>query len=147
MNSKLNQSILGGIIGTVVMSFVMHYENLIGLPRINPEEVLSNVLNIPVVLSWIFLFIIGISYALFYTYIFSRLTAVITNNVVRGVLFGFALAIFVFVVQIGAQNLLTVSQAEGNKLLLFIGTIFSHLFYGICVGIIVKVHYQEDMPG
>ncbi|HMG16586.1 MAG TPA: DUF6789 family protein [Saprospiraceae bacterium] len=144
MNSRINQSIIGGIVGTAVMSFVMYFEYLIGLPKINPGETMSSVMKTPIVVGWIMIFIIGIFYAFFYTYVFARLTTVINSNFYRGVLFGFALAIFVFLIQIVTQSLLTVSEPEGSKLLFFVGNMISHLFYGICIGLIVQVHVLES---
>lgn len=52
MNTKIQKPILGGIIGTAIMTMVMFVAPMIGMPKMSPTEMLSGMLGMPVVVGW-----------------------------------------------------------------------------------------------
>ncbi|NDP20138.1 MAG: DUF1440 domain-containing protein [Paludibacter sp.] len=139
MNNRIQQSIIGGIVATLVMTIVMFLAPMMGLPKMNIGQMLSMLLGVPVFVGWIMHFMIGIIFALSYTFIFSKIVARINNKVLKGALFG--LAVFVFAqIAIAIMGWLMGSMPplEGSMSLIAIGSIIGHLFYGIVVTQFVK---------
>ncbi len=139
MNNRIQQSIIGGIVATLVMTIVMFLAPMMGLPKMNIGQMLSMLLGVPVFVGWIMHFMIGIIFALSYTLIFSKIVARINNKVLKGVLFG--LAVFVFaqiVIVIMGWLMGSMPPLEGSMSLIAIGSIIGHLFYGIVVTQFVK---------
>lgn len=94
MITKISQGIIAGILGTAAMTMVMFMAPMMGMPKMNAAEMLSMMTGTPVVTGWIMHFMIGIIFALGYTFIFMDIVKRINNKVLKGSIFG--LAVFVF---------------------------------------------------
>jgi len=139
MKSKIQQSIIGGIIGTAAMTMVMFIGPMMGMPKMNPAEMLSGMMGLPLMMGWLMHFMIGIVFAFGYILLLKNLFININKKVLKGTIFGFA--VFVF-----AQIMMAVMGAimgdmptpQGNMLLMAIGSIVGHIVYGIVVVLFVK---------
>ena len=94
MTTKFSQGIIAGILGTAAMTMVMFLAPMMGMPKMNAAEMLSMMTGTPVATGWIMHFIIGIIFAMAYTFIFMDIVKRINNKVLKGLVFG--LAVFVF---------------------------------------------------
>ena len=95
MNTKISKSILGGIVGTIIMSFVMMIAPMMGMPKMSPPDMLAGMMGMPVMVGWVMHFMIGIIFALAYTYLFAPKVK-IGNLLVKGAVFGFVVFIFAY---------------------------------------------------
>ena len=132
MKSKIQQSVVGGIIGTAVMTMVMFVTPLMGMPKMNPAAMLSAIMGMPIVIGWIMHFMIGVVFGIGYVFVFEKWVRKINSRLLKGAIFGFAVFIF-------AQVMMAVMGAimggmpspEGNMLLIMMGSIIGHVVYGI----------------
>lgn len=93
MNSKIQKSILGGLIGTAIMTIVTMVAPMMGMPKMSPPEMLAGMIGLPVFVGWIMHFMIGIMFATGYVFFFAGLLKT-ANGFLKGALFG--IAVFVF---------------------------------------------------
>lgn len=139
MNTKIIQSLIGGVIGAAVMSIVMWAAPMIGIPKMSPPDMLSMMLGVPMIIGWFMHFMIGIIFAMTYAFFFINLVKKIGNSIFRGIIFG--IAVFIF-----AQIMLAILGAimkgmppmEGSMLLIMVGSIIGHIVFGIVVAFFVK---------
>lgn len=132
MKSKIQQSVIGGVIGTAAMTMIMFVGPMMGMPKMNPAEMLSGMMGVPVLIGWLLHFMIGVIFALGYVLLLNNLFRNINSKVLKGTIFGFTVFIF-------AQIMMAVMGAimggmpspEGNMLLMAIGSIVGHIVYGI----------------
>ena len=140
MKTKIQQAVLGGIVATAVMTMVMFVAPLMGMPKMNPAEMLAGMMGLPVFIGWIMHFMIGVIFALAYVLFISGILEKIGSKILKGAIFG--LAVFIF-----AQVLMAVMGAvmgsmpspAGNMLLVILGSIMGHIVYGIVVVLFVPV--------
>lgn len=139
MNTKIIQSLIGGVVGAAVMSIVMWGAPMIGIPKMSPPDMLSMMLGVPIIIGWFMHFMIGIIFAMTYAFFFINLVKKISNSIFRGIIFG--IAVFIF-----AQIMLAILGAimkgmppmEGSMLLIMVGSIIGHIVFGIVVALFVK---------
>ncbi|MFV5689543.1 DUF6789 family protein [Flavobacterium sp. ZT3R25] len=139
MNTKIIQSLISGVIGAAVMSIEMWVATMMGMPKMNPPDMLSVMLGVPIIVGWLIHFMIGIIFAMAYTFFFINLVNKISNAIFRGAIFG--VAVFIF-----AQIMLAILGAimegtppmEGSLLLIMLGSIIGHIIFGIVVALFVK---------
>ena len=132
MKTKIQKSVLGGLVGTAVMTLVIFLAPMMGMPKMNPAEMLSSMMGVPILIGWIMHFMTGIIFALGYVFLLSNLIKKINSKVLKGAIFG--IVVFIF-----AQVMMTLMEAvmggmpapQGNMLLMFIGSVMGHLVYGI----------------
>lgn len=138
MNISLQKTILAGIVGTAVMTMVMFLAPMMGLPKMNAAEMLSSMMKAPVIVGWIMHFMIGIIFALAYTFIFVSKVKV-KNLVVKGAIFGFVVFIFAQIVMAMMAAIMgPMPQPEGGMMLMIVGSVIGHIVYGISVALIAK---------
>lgn len=138
MDTKLFQSVISGIVGTLVMTLIMYAAPLMGLPEMNPAAMLAAMIGIPLVAGWLLHFAIGIFFASVYVYVFNPKVP-IKSKLYKGALFG--LAVFIFAqIAMGIMGSLVAGPplAEGSMLLLILGSILNHVVFGIFVALSVK---------
>jgi uncharacterized membrane protein YagU involved in acid resistance len=110
-----------------------------GMPKMNPPQMLATSMETSLVVGWIIHFMIGIVFALIYAYVISAWLTKISSTVLKGVVFG----IIAFVIaQIGIQlmgaMLPNMPMPEGNMLILAMGSLIGHIVFGIVVSYFVK---------
>ena len=139
MKLKIQQSIIGGIVGTAAMTMIMFLAPSMGMPEMNPAEMLSGMMGFPVFMGWVAHFMIGVVFALAYVFFLSGLLKSINSKVLKGAIFGFSVFIF-------AQIMMAVMGAimggmpspAGGMLMMMIGSIVGHIVYGIVTVLFIK---------
>ena len=130
---------IGGIIGTAVMTVVMMIAPMMGMPKMNPPQMLSMMMGFPIIVGWIVHFMIGVIFAMAYAFLFINVVKKVNNNILKGAIFG--MAVFIF-----AQIMMAIMGAmmggmppmEGSMMLIMIGSIMGHVIFGIVVAMFVK---------
>lgn len=140
MKTKIQKSVLGGLVGTAVMTLIMFIAPMMGMPKMNPAEMLSGMLGVPTFLGWIMHFMIGIVFAASYVFIISELLKKVNSKVINGALFGLIVFVFAQIMMMMMKSLMGgMASPEGNMALMMIGSIMGHLVYGVVTVALVKV--------
>jgi len=132
MDSKVSRSILGGVIGTVIMTMIMFVAPMIGMPKMSPPDMLAGMMGMPIMLGWIMHFMIGITFALAYTFLFAPKVK-ISNIYLKGAIFGFVAFIFAQIAMAMMGAMVSMPKPEGSMILMMIGSIIGHIVFGIGV--------------
>ena len=141
MKNKLQQAVSGGIAATVIMTLFMILAGMMGMPEMSPPDMLSAVMGVPVMGGWVIHFLIGITFAAIYVYIFNTLFKKINSRPLKGTLYGvvaFILAQVGFMVMgavFGEENM---PAPEGSMTMMMIESIIGHVVFGIVVVLMVK---------
>jgi len=139
MNSQFVKSVLAGIIATIAMTAMMMISAKLGMPKMEPPKMLAKTMGFSVTMGWVMHFMIGIIFALMYTYLFRGWLTKINSIVLKGVTFG----IIAFVLaQIGMVIMGSIfpdmPQPQGNMMLIILGSIVGHVLFGVVVTLIVS---------
>lgn len=137
MKQIMNKSILGGVIGTATMTMVMYIAPIMGMPKMSPPEMLAGMLNLPVVLGWVMHFMIGIVFAIAYTYLFAPKVK-ISNIYIKGALFGFIAFVFAQIMMAMMDAIFPMPPMEGSMILVMAGSIIGHVVFGMTVSKIAE---------
>lgn len=138
MDTKLITSFIAGIIGTAVMSFIMYFVPMMGIPEINPPEMLAGIVGMPVSVGWLMHFIVGITFAAFYVFLFAPKVSM-QSKVLKGVTFGIIVFIFAQISMILMDSIRSgVPESEGTIIGVILGGIMGHMVFGIFVALSVK---------
>lgn len=138
MTTKIKQALMGGIIGTAVMTIVMMIAPMMGMPKMNPPQMLSMMMGFPIVVGWLMHFMIGIIFAMAYAFFFINVVKKVSNNILKGAIFGFAVFIFAQIMMAIMGMMFPMPPMEGSMLLMMIGSIMGHIIFGITVALFVK---------
>lgn len=128
MNIKADRAILGGIIGTAVMTIVgLWVAPFMGMPPMNPANMLAGAMGGSMVMGWVGHFAIGTILALIYAVVAPWLRG---PPAVRGALYGIApfLAAQIMVMPMMGMPVFSGSFAMA------MGSLIGHLTYGGIVG-------------
>jgi len=138
MNNSLQKTIVAGIVGTAIMTVVMYLAPLMGLPEMNAAAMLSGMTGLPLAFGWAMHFMIGIVFALSYTFLFLS-NVKINNLIIKGALFGFAAFVAAQIAMVMMSVVMGPMPAPaGGMMLMMIGSIIGHIMYGIPVALIAK---------
>jgi hypothetical protein len=128
MNIQIGRAILAGIIGTIVMTAVgLWVAPLMGMPPMNPAEMLAGAMGGSLVLGWIGHFMIGIILAIGYGLVAPWLAG---PPVLRGALYGIAPFLLA---QIVVMPMMGMPLFSGSAVMA-LGSLIGHLVYGGVVG-------------
>lgn len=128
MNIKTGRAIAAGMIGTAVMTAVgLWVAPLMGMPPMNPAEMLAGPMGGSMALGWMAHFAIGTILALIYAVVAPWLPG---PPAVRGALYG--LAPFL-VAQIVLMPMMGMPVFSGS-VAMAMGSLIGHLIYGAVVG-------------
>jgi uncharacterized membrane protein YagU involved in acid resistance len=122
----MNKSILGGVIGTAVMTVVMFVAPMMGMPKMSPPDMLAGMMKLPILVGWIIHFMIGIIFALAYTYLFAPKVK-IGNIYLKGAAFGLSVFIFAQIALAVLDAMFPMAPMEGSMVLMMIGSIMGHV--------------------
>jgi uncharacterized BrkB/YihY/UPF0761 family membrane protein len=140
MSKKIQKALLGGIVGTAVMTAVMMIAPMMGIPKMNPPQMLSMMMNLPIIAGWMMHFMIGIIFAMAYVFLFIHVVTKIDNKILKGAIFGMAVFVFAqIMLAIMGAMLGGVPPMEGSMLLIVVGSIMGHIIFGIVVALFAKV--------
>lgn len=141
MQSKIQQSVIIGITATIVMTLLMILGGIMGMPEMSPPEMLSSMIGISILGGWVIHFLIGITFAAGYVFVFNSLLIKISNKVLKGAVYG---VIAFIIAQIGFPLMgvifgeANMPESEGPMALLMIGSIVGHIVFGIVVSLMSK---------
>lgn len=139
MNTKIQKSILAGLAGSAVMTLVTMVAPMMGMPKMNPAEMLAGMLGAPVIVGWLMHFMIGVIFAFSYTMIFEKLLAKISSPVAKGAVFGIIIFVFAQVMMLAMGAMMKgMAAPEGSKALMMIGSLMGHIIFGIVVAVVLK---------
>ena len=132
MDNRLSKGIMAGLIGTGVMTMITMLAPMMGLPKMSPPAMLAGMLGMPLAVGWVMHFMIGVMFALAYTFLFAPAVG-ITNQWVKGAIFGLAVFGFAQVMMAVMGMMRPMPPMEGAMLPMMMGSLFGHLAYGMTV--------------
>lgn len=130
MDNRIQKSILAGIIGTAFMTLIMMVAPMMGIPKMSPQKMLSDMIGMPIFVGWIMHFMIGIVFAFAYTFLFK---IKISNVWVKGAVFGVVVFVFAQIMMAILSAMMPMSAMEGSKTLLMMGSLMGHIVFGLSV--------------
>lgn len=138
MDTRVTKSILAGIIGTAVMSFIMSIAPMMGIPEMNPPAMLAGMMGMPIAVGWLMHFVIGIVLAALYVSLFAPWVSM-KNKIVKGSVFGIVAFILAQVGMLALELIIGgMPTPNGNMLGILIGSIMGHVVFGIFVALSVR---------
>lgn len=138
MKNKFLKSIIAGLVATAVMTIVGMLAPYLGLPKINPAQMLSGMLSVPVALGFVMHFIIGLIFAATYVYWFNQRVS-IHSKLLKGALFGIAVFVFAQIMLFVMSQIMPMPEGgeETNMMLMMLASLIGHIVYGIFVALLV----------
>lgn len=128
MRIKTGRAIIAGLIGTLVMTAVgLWVAPLLGMPAMNPAEMLAGQMGGVILLGWLAHFMIGTILALIYAVVAPWLAG---PPAVRGALYGIAPFLLA---QIVVMPMMGMPLFSGS-IVMAMGSLIGHLVYGAVVG-------------
>jgi uncharacterized membrane protein YagU involved in acid resistance len=126
--SNWTRAVVGGLVGTAVMTGLMLMAPVMGLPPMNIGAMLGSVMGGSVVLGWMAHFVIGTVLAIVYAALFA--TRLPGPGFVRGALYGLAPWL---VAQLVVMPMMGAGVFSGSFAAAF-GSLMGHFVYGAVVG-------------
>lgn len=128
MHINWSKAVLAGLVGTAVMTAIgVWVAPIMGIPRMNPAEMLAQPMGGSLALGWLGHFMVGTILAIIYAAVASRLPG---PAWARGALYGVAPF---FVAQIVVMPMMGMPLFSGS-VVLATGSLLGHLVYGAVVG-------------
>ncbi len=140
MDTRIQKAVLAGISGTVIMTIITLLAPMMGMPKMSPPAMLSGMLGMPMLVGWIMHFMIGIMFALAYTYLCNSRVR-IQNIWLRGAVFGFMVFIFAQIMMAMMGMMTPMPDMDGSMLM---GSLMGHIIYGMTVAQVVGSTYCSD---
>ena len=129
MKPNISRAIAGGVLGTLVMTVVgVYVAPMMGIPAMNPANMLAGPMGGSVVLGWMGHLMIGIVLAIIYVTV--ALTRLPGPAAVRGALFSLAPWLMA---QIVVMPMMGMGLFSGSMVLAG-GSLIGHLVYGVVLG-------------
>jgi uncharacterized membrane protein YagU involved in acid resistance len=136
MINKIRKGIVGGILGTTFMTFVIFGGPLVGLPKVSPPQMLSSMFGFPILDGWLMHFIIGIIFAMMYVFAIGRILKKIINAMLKGAIFGvFAFIFGQFMINILGALFTEAPPMTGSVLQIMMESLLGHITFGIVVAL------------
>lgn len=138
MEKGVDQALTGGIVGVTLMTLLMIFTSVFGLPKIHLPQLLADALGLEIVLGWIAFFIIGIVFSFLYSYFFLSWFTKIKNTLLRGLLFG----VIVFALAKMGMQILGISMTDislpSGDMVVTLANFSGYIVFGIVVSYFVK---------
>ena len=129
---NIGRAVLAGIGGTIAMTAVAVWvAPLMGMPAMNPANMLADAMGGILLIGWIGHFMIGVIFALIYATVASKLPG---SPTVGGALYGIAVGLLV---QIVVMPMMGMGLFSGSMVMAG-GSLMGHLVYGAVVGAIYR---------
>jgi hypothetical protein len=136
MRIALGRAVAAGVLGTAVMTVVgLYIAPLMGMPAMNPAEMLAGAMGGNMALGWIGHFMIGTVLALGYALFGGVLPG---SGAVRGALYGIAPFLLAQIVVMPMMGMPFFSGSASMAM----GSLVGHLIYGAVVGAVYGVPGQ-----
>lgn len=136
MKSKIVQSVIAGLVATAVMTGFMFLAPLMGLPKMNPAEMLSSMLGVSLTAGYLMHGMIGIIFAVVYVYFFNSKVH-IHSKIVKGALYGFVVFVFAQMMMFVMEKMMNMPMGNDSMMLMMLGSLIGHLVFGIVLGLLV----------
>jgi hypothetical protein len=146
MDSRIIKAIIGGIIGTAVMTMIMFVAPMMGMPKMSPPEMLAGMMGMPVIVGWMMHFMIGVIFALAYVFVFAA-NIKINNLLLKGAVFGVAVFIFAQIMMAIMGMMFPMSKSEGSMILMMVGSLMGHIIFGMATAFavgVLPISHQEN---
>ncbi|CAN5134940.1 hypothetical protein BH09BAC2_BH09BAC2_20800 [soil metagenome] len=137
MKSKIAQTIITGLVATALMTGIGLMAPYMGLPKMNPAEMLSGMMGASLIVGYLIHCMIGIIFAAVYVYLFNP-NVHIQSKLVKGVLFGFAVFVFGQVMLFIIGKIMPTPQ--DNMILMMLGSLIGHLVFGVVVALMLPAY-------
>lgn len=129
MKSSIIKPILGGVVGTAVMTLVMFIAPMMGMPKMSPPDMLAGMMGFPIAVGWIMHFMVGVVFALMYSLALVNLIK-LENVFIKGAVFGFIVFVFAQIMMAVMGAMFPMPKPEGSMALMMTGSIIGHVIYG-----------------
>ena len=140
MERNWARAVIGGVIGTLVMTAVgLWIAPMMGLPRMNPAEMLAGQMGGNIALGWAAHLMIGVILALVYVLVAPFLVG---PPAVRGAIYGIAPWL---VLQIAVMPMMG-SPVFSGSVALAMGSLLGHLIYGAVLGAVYGSPVKSGVP-
>ena len=127
MTRNWGKAVVAGLVGTVVMTVIgLFVAPMMGIPRMNPAEMLAGVMG-GAALGWIAHFMIGTILAVIYAVVAPALPGA---PAVRGALYGLAPWLMAMLIVMPMMGMPVFGGAVAGAM----GSLIGHLVYGAVVG-------------
>ena len=104
----------------------------------NPAEMISSMLGVPIVAGWVILFLVGIAVAFSYPDHFTKYSRQ-SNPLANGILFGLSIFIVVEIIIFAIAAIKGPMPTFDKAMILpMVGFLVAYILYGIAVALIVK---------
>jgi len=125
---------IAGITATAAMTMIMMIAPYMGLPKMDIAGMLSGMTHTPRIIGWLMHFMIGIFFAFVYARYFNTWLTKITNNLLRGMIYGFIVFVFAQIMMpilMAIMPMPEMPMAENqNMVLMIMGSLIGHLVFG-----------------
>lgn len=139
MTTKIQKALIGGIIGTAMMTIVTMLAPMMGMPKMNPPQMLSMMMALPGIAGWMMHFMIGIIFATTYAFFFINMFKKISSSILKGAIFGMVIFFFAQIMMAMMGTMFgNMPPMEGSKMLMMLGSIIGHVIFGVTVAMFVK---------
>ena len=132
MKKNIIQALAGGLVGTAIMTIVIMMAPLMGMPKMSPPEMLSSMMGLPIMVGWMMHFMIGITFAAVYVFVFSKVFTS-PNVILKGALFGIAAFVFAQIMMFIMGKVMGGMPAPESPILMMIGSFMGHIVFGVAV--------------
>jgi len=130
MKINFGRAIAGGVVGTIVMTVIgMFVAPMMGIPAMNPAEMLAGQMGGSMMMGWAGHFMIGVVLAVMYGAVASSLPGA---PLMRGALFGVAPWLMA---QVAVMPMMGMPLFSGSAQMAM-GSLVGHLMYGAVLGAI-----------
>jgi uncharacterized membrane protein YagU involved in acid resistance len=130
MTRNWGKAVVAGLVGTVVMTAIgLWVAPMMGIPRMNPAEMLAGAMGGNALLGWVGHFMIGSILAVIYAAVAPALPG---PPAVRGAIYGLAPWLVAMVMVMPMMGM----PAFGGVTAVAMGSLIGHLVYGAVVGAI-----------
>lgn len=128
MNINVKRAVFAGVVGTAVMTMIgLWVAPMMGMPRMNPAEMLAGAMGGSALLGWAGHFMIGIVLAVIYAIV---APALLGPPALRGALYGIAPFLLAQIMVIPMMGMPVFSGSASMAM----GSLVGHLIYGAVVG-------------
>jgi len=128
MNMHFGRAVIAGLIGILLMTMVgLFAEPLMGLPPMNPTEMLAGTMGGSLMLGWAGHLMVGVILALGYAFVASALPG---SGVARGAIYSIAPFLMAQVVVMPMMGMPLFSGSAAMAM----GSLVGHMVYGAAVG-------------
>lgn len=126
MNNLVIKTVLGGVIGTIILTIMAFFVAPMMGVKMDPPAMLSMKFHVPILVGWVMHFMMGIMFAFAYMLIIRKLLHTVSNIWIKGIIFG---GIIFMVALVGMYLMGALHPALMNVMALMM----AHFAYGIGV--------------